>query len=234
MCGRFTLGRSRPERLQASLGVGLRHPWPDLVPRYNIAPSQPVAIVRQAADGLFDVALVTWGLVPSWSEEPKTAYSTINARAETVDTKPAFRSAFRHRRCLVPADGWYEWEKRGPAKIPWYFHRKDGADFAFAGIWERWERGGGRLESCSIIVTGANRLAGTVHDRMPAVLAPEQYRAWLDPANRDLGALKTLLVPAPDDWFTAHRVGTLVNSPRNDHAALIEPADPDPAPELPA
>lgn len=233
MCGRFTLGRSRPERLQAGLGAWLRHPFPDLTPRYNIAPSQQVAIVRQASDGLCDVARVTWGLVPSWSKEPKTSYSTINARAESVDTKPAYRNAFRHRRCLVPADGWYEWERRGTTKIPWYFHRRDGADFAFAGIWECWERGDRRLESCSIIVTDANRIAAAVHDRMPVVLAPEQYRAWLDPANHDLGGLKALLLPAPDEWFTAHRVGTEVNSPRNERSSLVDPAVGEPEPELP-
>ena len=223
MCGRFTLTVPRLERIEAALGDQLAGSWPALAPRYNIAPSQAVAIVRQTPAGLCELAMVRWGLVPSWSEEPRTAYSTINARAETVDHKPAFRHAFHHRRCLVPADGWYEWQPAQPRKLPWYFHRQDGGDFAFAGLWERWEREDQALESCSIIVTAANRLAARIHDRMPVILAPEDYALWLDPQAPDPAALKAMLKPCPEAGLTCHRVGLQVNSPKHDDPSLVEP-----------
>jgi putative SOS response-associated peptidase YedK len=224
MCGRFLLKVTRLERLEQVLAGQFDAPLPPLRPRFNIAPSQDVAIVRRSLSGTCELSWVRWGLVPSWSEEPRTPYSTINARAETVDTKPAFRSAFRHRRCLIPADGWYEWERKEKRKLPWVFHRKDGGDFAFAGLWEHWARGDQVLESCSIIVTAANRVAAAVHDRMPVILPPERYADWLDP-NRDPASLKSLLVPCPDEWLASHRVGLAVNSAANDFPSVVAPVE---------
>ena len=163
--------------------------------------------------------------MPAWSDEPRTAYSTINARAETVAEKPAYRAAFRQRRCLIATDGFYEWHPQADGhKQPYFIRLADERPFAFAGIWEHWERDGQRLESCSIIVTVANTLMQPIHERMPVILVPENYAAWLGPEPADPATLKALLQPYPSKSMRMYPVRTFVNSPSNDGPDLIEPA----------
>ena len=221
MCGRFTL-HSPQDRIAALFELA---PAPELHPRYNIAPSQPVAAIRIAPGQDRRVLdLLRWGLIPFWAKDPKTGYKMINARAETVASKPAFRDAFRRRRCLIPADGFYEWKAIEGGKQPYYIRLKGGGPFALAGLWEHWDGAGGEvIESCTIIVTEANELMSTIHDRMPVILAPQDYDLWLDPAVQARETVSGLLRPFPADAMEAYRVGLGVNSPRNDEARLIEP-----------
>ncbi|MBM3560733.1 MAG: SOS response-associated peptidase [Alphaproteobacteria bacterium] len=220
MCGRYTHRLSWREihdlyRLTDTVAA------PNLEPRYNMAPQQRAPVVRTMAAGGRELAFARWGLVPAWSKEPRTTYSTINARAETVATKPAFRDAFRHRRCLVPASGWYEWEDRPDGKQPWLYARADGGVLTFAGLWERWGPRDDKpaLDSFTIIVCGANPLAADKHDRMPAILRPADFDAWLDGSSGD-----ALLRPWPDDDLVARPVSRRVNSVRNDDAECIDGA----------
>ena len=220
MCGRF---------IQCASGAVLAARFqlatpPDLIPRYNIAPSQPIGAVRIAGDGYREWVTLRWGLVPAWTSEPRAAYSTINARAETVAEKPAFRQAFRRRRCLIPADGFYEWRQVGARKQPYCIVPADGAPFALAGLWERWERDGQVLESCTILVTQANALLAPIHDRMPVILDPADEARWLDPALTDPAALRPLLVPCPPARLRLWPVGTAVNDPRHEGPDLMAPA----------
>ena len=217
MCGRFTL--AAPGNVVAEL-FGL-DAVPELRPRYNIAPTQGVAVVR--ADGARRrLDELRWGLVPAWAREPSIGSRLINARAETVGEKPAFRSAFRARRCLVVADGFYEWARGAGGKQPWYFRRRDGSPFAFAGLWERWLSPQGEpLESCALVTTTPNALVARVHDRMPVILAPRSHAAWLDSANRSGPGLEALLRPLPEGEMTGHAVGLTVNSPSHDSPACI-------------
>ncbi|HWP00716.1 MAG TPA: SOS response-associated peptidase [Methylococcus sp.] len=231
MCGRYTL-QTPSDKLREQYRIErARERLEKLFARYNIAPSQDVAAVRVARDGVRELVPLRWGLIPHWAKEAKADYSTINARAETAAEKPAFRSAFRYRRCLIPADGFYEWQPRPGSKIkqPWYITRKDGEPFAFAGLWERWEpRPGAQgepVESCTILVTDANDLLRPIHDRMPVILDPAAYDLWLDPAVRDPNLLRALLKPYPAESMTAWKVGTRVNSPRNDDPECLEPAE---------
>lgn len=220
MCGRFSLA-TLPDTLAAHFGVPN---VPPLEPRYNIAPTQPVAVIRQGTEGR-ECMLMRWGLIPACSKEPDTKYSTINARAETVADKPAYRAAFRRRRCLIPATGFYEWQQRESGKVPHFIHMQDGGLFAFAGLWERWERDGAALESCTIIVTGANPLMAPIHARMPAILAPDRYAAWLDPDNADRAGLLGLLAPWHGRPMEAWPVSRLVNNPRHDAPDCAAPAE---------
>jgi putative SOS response-associated peptidase YedK len=221
MCGRYAL-YSNPLTLARRFGAEAP---PDLPLRYNVAPTQNVPIVR-VGNGARRFALARWGLIPSWAKEPNTGYSTINARAETVASKPAFRAAFRHRRCLIPADGFYEWQSISGSKTkqPWFIALADRKPMAFAGLWERW-RGleGEELDSCSIIVTTANALMQPIHERMPVILAPDAWDAWLEPAATDAGGLQGLLKPYPAEGMAAWPVSTMINSPRNDNARCLEP-----------
>ncbi len=222
MCGRFiqcTVGEPLAERFQAAPAPGLA-----ATPRYNVAPTQPVWAVRPTATG-GDRELVQlhWGLIPAWAREPRLTYSTINARAETVAEKPAFRHAFRHRRCLIPADGFYEWRRNAARKQPYCIAPADGRPLAFAGLWERWERDGHIIESCTILITQANELIAPIHDRMPVILDPADQDRWLDPAMIDPAALRPLLVPCPATWLRVWPVGSGVNNPRHEGPALWEP-----------
>jgi len=194
--------------------------------RYNVAPSQEVAVVRSRPEqGAAEVAPLRWGLIPSWAKGPEIGHRLINARAETAAQKPSFRTAFRRRRCLVPADGFYEWQRRDGAKQPYYIHpRDDGAAFAFASLWERWlDPAGGAIDSFTIVTTTANRLLAPLHDRMPVILPPESYTRWLDPALTDPTLLEPLLRPYPGEAMALHPVSPQVNSPRYHDPTCITP-----------
>ena len=222
MCGRFTLTLP-PKQLE------LAFPWlttpKELAPRYNIAPTQPVAIVPN--NGQNRIEFFRWGLIPSWATDPRIGNRMINARSETLAQKPSFRAAYRRRRCLVLADGFYEWRKEPGrrTKTPFYLQSKSGKPFAFAGLWETW-RGldGLAIPSCTIITTRPNALVEPIHNRMPVILPPAAYEQWLDPAEGSPAQLQPLLRPYPAEEMTAYAVSTLVNSPRNDTPACIVPA----------
>jgi len=219
MCGRFTLSVDPSELQQAFPFVALPGdaPW---TPRYNIAPTQPVAVITN--DGRNTLEFFRWGLIPSWSKD--LTRSLINARAETLAEKPAFRSAFKRRRCLVPADGFYEWRKAGGTKTPMYIRLKSGEPFAFAGLWEAWQSAGAQtILSCAIVTTGPNTLMEKIHDRMPAILKPDVYEQWLSPGEADTDALSKLLKPYPAASMTAHAVSRLVNKPENDSPQCLAP-----------
>ncbi len=219
MCGRFTL--RTPAKAIATL-FDLED-VPELRPRYNIAPSQPIAAVRQDRSRQREFAMLHWGLIPFWADDPKIGYRTINARAETVATKPSFRAAFKKRRCLVIADGYFEWKKRDGKKQPYFFHLNDDRPFAFAGLWERWEGDGEEIESCTILVTEANARQKAIHDRMPVILSPQDYDAWLDP-DVDGKRVEPLLRPYSHDDLETYRVSTTVNKPQNDVEECVQPA----------
>jgi len=185
MCGRltqFTDISTVASRFEVQARLVLADDGP---PRYNVAPSTSILVVRAGEEGQRELVRMKWGLVPHWSVEPKTSYSTSNARAETVDSKPVFRAAFKHRRCLIPANGWYEWQilPEQKYKQPWYYRGTRGDILAFAGLWERWEHAGQVLESCTIIVTGANAVTRPVHDRMPVILGEDAWARLAQPAN---------------------------------------------------
>jgi putative SOS response-associated peptidase YedK len=222
MCGRFTLKTSRAKIAEL---IGTSKSLPLFEPRYNIAPSQPVLAVRiEPERGEREGTMLKWGLIPSWSKEPGIGNKLANARADTVAEKPAFRSAFKKRRCLVVADGFYEWRAGPGGKTPYYFQLKDGSPFAFAGLWERWEKGEEPVESCTLITTEANGVVGPVHNRMPVIIDPSSIERWLDPNEQRAEALKSMLVPLPDEWMTAYPVSKLVNNPRNEDPRCIDPA----------
>lgn len=220
MCGRYSI-TTPVEALRQAFRFG--GPALNLQPHWNVAPTQDAPVVRLARDGARELRMLRWGLVPFWAHDAKGGARMINARGETVAEKPAFREAFRARRCLVPADGFYEWETLGeaPSKQPLLFRMADGKPFAFAGLWERWrpKDGGAAIETFTIVNTAANAIMAKYHDRVPIVLAPEDYATWLDP-NADA---RLLLKAPPSEWFTAVRVGTRVNSVRNDDAACAAP-----------
>jgi putative SOS response-associated peptidase YedK len=204
----------------------------DLAPRYNIAPTQEVPIIRSspflepaAGPPPRELALARWGLVPFWAKDTKIGNRMINARGETVASKPAFRAAFRKRRCLVPADGFFEWQATPSGKQPWYIHAAGGEPLAMAGLWELWDPpdGGAPLASCAIVTTSANAFMRELHDRMPVILDAHARDAWLDPsASPD--RLQALLAPAPDNLLEAWPVTRRVNSPFNEDPSLVEPA----------
>lgn len=217
MCTRFTLTAPADEVADF---FGLAD-VPDLAPRYNIAPSQPVACVRRGRHGRY-LEQLRWGLVPSWAGDFKIGHSLINARAETVAEKPAFREAFRRRRCLIPADGFYGWQHAGDRKQAFHFRLRDEPLFAFAGLWETWtDLFGDTLETCTVITTPANRLVATASDRMPVIVEPIEYGRWLDPEYAHAEEMARLLRPYPAAAMEAVPVGSEVNSPRNDGPSLL-------------
>jgi putative SOS response-associated peptidase YedK len=196
---------------------------PDLPPRYNVAPSQPIPVVGPKADGSGrGLVLMRWGFVPRWAKAPDGPHP-INAKAETLLERPMFREAFRMRRCLIPADGWYEWAKAGPKKQPYHFRRRDRAPFALAGLWDRWDGPGGPLLSCCVLTTEANELAKPVHDRMPVLIDPGDFGRWLDPGSQP-DTLRRLLRPYPSELLEAVAVGTRVNNPKFDGPECLAPA----------
>ena len=221
MCGRYVI-TSAPEAIRALF----RYPeQPNFPPRFNVAPSQPIPIVR-LADDKRQFALVRWGLLPSWVKDPKTFALLINARGESVIDKPAFRAAMKRRRCLIPADGFYEWQAGGSRKQPYFIRLKSGQPMAFAGLWECWTGPNGEeLETAAIVTTNANRALGHIHDRMPVILAPDAFDLWLNCGEVDARTAEALIQPAPDDLLEAWPVSTAVNRTANDNAALILPLD---------
>lgn len=224
MCGRYRLARKK-EILAEYFGVENDVDWS---PRYNVAPGQNAAIVRQdATRPVRSFSLMRWGLVPFWAKDAKAGYKMINARAETIAEKPAFREPLQSRRCLIPTDGFYEWAKKGKEKSPFCFTLVDDSVFAFAGIWDRWRNPERELvETCTIITTSANALFSGIHDRMPVILERENYDLWLDPGFRKVEPLLDLLVPSRADSMRQYRVSTRVNSVQNDDPACAEEYSP--------
>ena len=219
MCGRYFL-HSSADKLARLFG---EMPMPVLDARYNIAPSQPVPVVRQDRNGRREMALLRWGLVPSWSKGPDSRYSMINARVETVVQKPAYRSAFRYRRCLIPADGFYEWRTGEGGKQPYVLRPRDGRPLAFAGLWEHWQDAeGNELESCSILVREASRQVSAVHARMPVIIGPDSFDLWLDIKAQKPQPLETLLAAQPPPELEIYPVSRAVNNPRADTPDLLQ------------
>ncbi len=221
MCGRYSL-TSAAEAVRQAFGYPER---PNLEPRANIAPTQEVAAVRLGGGGTRHFARLRWGLIPAWAKDVSGAARTINARAESVAEKPSFRAAFAHRRCLIPADGFYEWKTEDGLKQPYRIAAPDGAVFAFAGLWERWDNAAEKrapVESCTIVTTEANERLRAIHPRMPVILDAADYETWLDPQTAAAEAL-ALLRPCPAERLTAYRVSRRVNTVANEDLSLIEP-----------
>jgi len=225
MCGRFAL-ISDTETLIDEFGVAPETltALPPSVPRYNVAPTQPVAAIRlNPKNKKRELTFFQWGLIPSWSRDIKMGSRMINARGETVAEKPSFRAPFKRRRCIIPADGFYEWQKRGSSKQPMYIHPANDVPFALAGLWEMWRSpDGDELQTCTIITTTPNELMAPIHNRMPVILEREDFDMWLDPGDRpELGL--HLIRPYPSEKMTAYPVSTFVNRPINDAPQCIEP-----------
>jgi putative SOS response-associated peptidase YedK len=220
MCGRFTQ-RAPAERIKREFQL---REVPPVEARFNITPTQDVLAVRQTA-GDREAVWLKWGLIPSWAKDASMGARLINARGETLTEKPAFREAYKRRRAIIPADGFYEWgAPAGGRKQPYYFRMKDGRVFGFAGLWDRWQDEEGKVvESCAIITTEANALLRSVHDRMPVILHPEEYDLWLGEDARRADDLKEFLRPYPASEMVSYPVSTAVNSPRHQSAELIEP-----------
>ncbi len=220
MCGRYRLSAVEriEERFEAEQTEELR-------PRYNIAPTQPVPIIRQQ-DGRRTVSLVRWGLVPCWAKDASIGSRMINARSETVLQKQAFRGSFAGRRCLIPSDGFYEWMKAGGRKRPFHFGMKDDGLFAFAGLWDRWEPpDGAPVESCTILTTSANSLVADLHDRMPVILPPAHYEMWLASPPSETSRLIDLLAPFDPALMRRYQVSAMVNKPENDTPDCVAPVN---------
>jgi putative SOS response-associated peptidase YedK len=219
MCGRYTI-ISAPEAIRALFRY---EEQPNFPSRYNVAPTQPIPIVR-LVEGKRQFALVRWGLLPSWVKDPRAFTLLINARGENVIDKPAFRAAMKRRRCLIPADGFYEWKAERGGKQPYFVRLKSGAPMAFAGLWENWMGPNGEeLETAAIVTTSASRSLRPIHGRMPVIVPPEAFHLWLNCADVDAETAAALIVPAPDDLLEAFAVSTAVNRTANDDPRLIEP-----------
>jgi putative SOS response-associated peptidase YedK len=221
MCGRFTLTVD-PAELQEAFGSFI---FPtQFSPRFNIAPTQPILAVPNDAKNTAD--FFVWGLIPSWAKDPAIANKLINARGETVAEKPSFRGSFKYKRCLILADGFYEWKAQygEKTKKPYFIHMKDRNPFAFAGLWDEWRSpDGGTLRTCTIVTTEPNELMSTLHNRMPVILDAKDYEQWLDPAPQTPENLLPLIKPFPADRMSAHPVSRLVNKPGNDRPECVVP-----------
>lgn len=230
MCGRYAI-TSAPEALRALFRYAEQ---PNFPARFNIAPTQPIPIVR-LIEGRRQFALVRWGLVPSWVKDPNAFSLLVNARGESACDKPAFRNAMKYRRCLIPADGFYEWQARGKGpKQPFYIHARSGEPLAFAGLWESWMGPNGEeVETALIVTTEANETLRPLHDRMPVVVPPEAFDLWLNTREVDSETAMALIRPAPDDLLEAYPVSTAVNRVANDNPKLIELFTPTEAPAAP-
>jgi len=222
MCGRFSLTTNKKQLTEAFAGF---EPPAELTPRYNIAPSQPVAVVANTGENRVDFFL--WGLIPSWAKDPKIGNRMINARSETLAEKPSFKAAYKRRRCLILADGFYEWRKNpDKTKTPMYVQLESQEPFAFAGLWESWySTEGDNILSCTIITTQPNDFMANIHNRMPVILPRRAYDQWLDPSEQRPDQLQSLLAPYPAEEMTAYPVSTLVNNPQNDAPDCINPLE---------
>jgi putative SOS response-associated peptidase YedK len=223
MCGRYRLSRRKQVIEEHFDSVSGEEDWS---PRYNVAPTQPVSILRQnSKQPRRELSLVRWGLIPWWAKDATGAARMINARSETAATLPAFRDAMKSRRCIVPADGFYEWKRMGKEKQPFCFEVNDGQLFAFAGLWERWKDAAGHaVETCSILTTTPNALTSAVHDRMPVILNPDAYDLWLDPGFADVAAVSELLKPFDARLMKSYPVSARVGNVANDDAECCAPA----------
>ena len=223
MCGRFTL-QIHPELLAEIFGL---QELPIFPARYNIAPTQQIPVIRQDAEGHNRLDFLRWGLIPTWAKDLSVGSHMINARAESITEKPAFRHAIRYRRCIIPASGFFEWRHEDKKAIPLYVRMKDGAPMCFAGIWEQWKSPEEEIvESCAMLTTSSNRLIEPLHDRMPVILHPDNYDLWLNRNMHDPEQLKHLYQPYPADSMEMYPVSPLVNSPHNDLPDLISPLNP--------
>jgi len=222
MCGRYRLSRQKQileEYFESECG---EENWS---PRYNIAPTQPVPVIRQSPkEPIRQLSLMRWGLIPSWAKDTSGAAMMINARSETASIKPAYREPLKFRRCLIPADGFYEWQRTGKSKQPYCFEVNDGQLFAFAGIWDAWkDPSGSWIRTCSILTTTANAMTSRVHNRMPVILAPDSYDRWLDPRRADASEL---LKPWDPRLMRCYPVGTRINQVANDDEECARPVEP--------
>ncbi len=219
MCGRYAF-YSPAEAVKRTFALDL---LPELKPRYNIAPTQSVPALRVVEEGRRSLAMLHWGLVPHWAKERAIGNRMINARSETLTEKPSYREAFRRRRCLVLADGWYEWQPAAGGKQPWFVRLCDPRPIAFAGLWEKWKDPAGELlESCTIVTCDASESIRKIHDRMPVVLPEDSWDRWMDPACSDTESLSRILGPYEAKALRAWQVGRLVNAPKNEGPKLIE------------
>jgi putative SOS response-associated peptidase YedK len=223
MCGRYRLSR-RKQYIEEHFAASGDEDWG---PRYNIAPTQPIPVIRQhPREPVRELSLVRWGLIPSWSRDSAAAARMINARSETAAAKPAFRDALKSRRCLVPADGFYEWSRTGKTKQPYCFEVNEGELFAFAGIWDRWkEPSGGCIQTCSILTTTPNAVTSSVHDRMPVILDPDSYDLWLHPGMNDGATASELLKPFDARLMRCYPVSTRINRVANDDEECSRPVE---------
>jgi putative SOS response-associated peptidase YedK len=197
---------------------------PIMSPRFNVAPTQPVAVISN--ENPHELTFYKWGLIPSWSKDPLIGSKMINARSESAAEKPSFRSAFKRRRCIIPTDGFYEWRQKDGEKTPMFIHMKDQEVFGFAGLWEVWHSpDGGEIRTCSILTTEANDFMQTIHNRMPVILHKEDYNLWLSPDEEPTPVLQALMKPYSGDELTAYAVSKMVNKPSNDTPDLIQPVD---------
>src|SRR6267154_5567299 len=218
MCGRYVI-KTPPALMRQAFGYGEQ---PNFPPRYNVAPTQPIPVVR-LVDGRREFALVRWGLIPSWVKDPRGFTLLFNARGESAAEKPAFRNAMKRRRCLFPADGFYEWKQDGKNKRPYFVRLKGGGPMAFAGLWESWMGPNGEeVETAAIVTTAASRSIAHIHDRMPVIVPPEAFDFWLDP-NVDAEMAASVIAPAPDGLLESYPVSSAVNRAANDTPDLLAP-----------
>jgi putative SOS response-associated peptidase YedK len=224
MCGRYRLSRRKQIVEDYFDSVPGEQEWS---PRYNIAPTQSIPVIRQSPrEPVRELSLMRWGLIPSWAKDGSVAASMINARSETAGTKPAFRDALKSRRCLIPADGFYEWKRDGKTKQPYCFEVNDGELFALAGLWDRWKDANGNwIRTCSILTTTPNSVTSVVHDRMPVILDPANYDLWLDPGMRDVSAASELLKPFDARLMRCYPISTRINHVANDEEACSAPVE---------
>lgn len=224
MCGRFSQNLQFDDLV---VFFRITSPHPAIAPRYNIAPSQLVAAVR-VEQGERRLVMLRWGLIPQWVDDLKIGNKMINARGETVHKLPSFRAAYRKRRCIIPAGGFFEWLTKGKEKQPYYIYRQDGAPMALAGLWEQWHgEAQDQIESCSIVTTAANALVGQLHNRMPVVLDPNQFHLWLNPDEDNPKSLSPLLDPAEENVLVMYPVSSYVNKPQNEGERCIEQVERD-------
>jgi putative SOS response-associated peptidase YedK len=224
MCGRYRLSRRKQVVEEYFDAVSGEEEW---TPCYNIAPTQPVPIIRQnPKEPVRELSLVRWGLIPSWAKDSSAAARMINARSETAAAKPAFRDALKSRRCLLPADGFYEWQRTGKTKQPYCFEMNDGELFAFAGIWDRWkDASDNAVETCSILTTTPNAVTSSIHDRMPVILDPEGYDLWLDPRLQDVSVASELLKPYDARLMRCYPISARINHVANDDEECSTPVE---------